>query len=306
MASSAERTFAPGRAGSERRPGVSATDLMMLGMAVIWGVNFSVVKYGTNLLHPLAYNSVRVSLAAAVLGVAALATRVPKIARRDVLALLALGVLGNGLYQLLFIEGVTRTRAGTAALILAASPAFIAIIGRVLGVERVTRRGVIGIALSVGGIAAVIFAQSDGGGTSSVAGNALVLLGGLSWALYSVLLKPYANRIDGVTVSAVTMVGGAIPLCIFSLPTLLSTSWGRVPGSAWGAVIYSGLGALVIAYLFWSRGVRVLGPTRTALYGNLQPVIALLAAWIWLGEVPTPWQGVGTAGIIAGILLTRL
>jgi drug/metabolite transporter (DMT)-like permease len=51
--------------------------------------------------------------------------------------------------------------------------------------------------------------------------------------------------------------------------------------------------------------VRVLGPTRTAIYSNLQPAIALAAAWVALGEVPTLLQGLGAATIIAGVILTR-
>jgi drug/metabolite transporter (DMT)-like permease len=79
-----------------------------------------------------------------------------------------------------------------------------------------------------------------------------------------------------------------------------------VPAGAWAAILYSGLGALVIAYIFWYYGVRKLGPTRTALYGNLQPLIALLVAWLTLGEVPTSWQAVGAATIVSGVLLTRV
>ncbi len=75
---------------------------------------------------------------------------------------------------------------------------------------------------------------------------------------------------------------------------------------AWGAILYSGIGALVIAYIFWFYGVRKLGPTRTALYGNLQPLIALLVAWLTLGEMPTSWQGLGAATIVGGVLLTRV
>ena len=70
-------------------------------------------------------------------------------------------------------------------------------------------------------------------------------------------------------------------------------------------MIFSGLGGLVIAYLFWYRGVRVLGPTRTAMYSNLQPVFALAVAWLALHEIPTVGQGLGAAAIIAGVLLTR-
>jgi len=74
---------------------------------------------------------------------------------------------------------------------------------------------------------------------------------------------------------------------------------------AYGALAYSAIGALVIAYLFWYRGIRVLGPTRTAVYSNLQPIVALLAAWAFLGEIPTIFQGVGAVTIIAGVFLTR-
>jgi drug/metabolite transporter (DMT)-like permease len=70
-------------------------------------------------------------------------------------------------------------------------------------------------------------------------------------------------------------------------------------------MLYSGLGALVIAYLFWYRGVRILGPTRTAMYSNMQPVFAVIIAWIVLGEVPTVWQGVGAASIVSGLVLAR-
>ena len=75
--------------------------------------------------------------------------------------------------------------------------------------------------------------------------------------------------------------------------------------AGWGAIAYSGLLALVVAYLFWYRGVRTLGPTRTATYANLQPVIALLVAWLWLAEVPTAAQLVGVVVILGGVLLTR-
>ena len=63
--------------------------------------------------------------------------------------------------------------------------------------------------------------------------------------------------------------------------------------------------AVVLAYLFWYQGVRRLGPTRTSMYGNLQPGVALAVAWLTLGETPTPSQVAGVALILGGVLLTR-
>jgi drug/metabolite transporter (DMT)-like permease len=108
-----------------------------------------------------------------------------------------------------------------------------------------------------------------------------------------------------VHLSALTMVGGALPMLAVAGPELGAMAWGAVTPRGWGAVAYSSIAALVIAYLIWYRGVRVIGPTRTALYGNLQPFIALLVAWLAFGEVPTAVQAAGALAIMIGIVLTR-
>ncbi|HVP71862.1 MAG TPA: EamA family transporter [Gemmatimonadaceae bacterium] len=289
-------------------PGASLTDLLLVLMSFIWGINYSVVKFGTSMVAPLAYNAVRITMAAVALLLGLAWTRRAWPSRRDLLTLLVLGMIGNGVYQILFIEGVARSRAGDAALVLAASPAFIAILGRALGVERISTRGVVGIALSLAGMAFVVYGREitgEGGDTTTLLGNLLVLAGSLAWALYSVLLKPRTDHLDVVTISAFTMLGGAIVMLAVGAPAMARTDWRAVGPGVWGAMLYSGLFALVLAYLFWYRGVQVLGPTRTAMYSNLQPVIALGAAWAALGEVPTPWQAVGAGTIIAGVVLTR-
>ena len=304
--SSTASILTPERGVPVSRPGVTVTDLLLLLMALIWGVNIAVVKYGTNHLAPLAYNGVRVALAAVALLAIASAMKKPWPARRDVLTLMLLGVLGNGLYQLLFIEGVAHTRAGNAALVLAATPAFVALIGWLRGVERIGRRGMAGITISVLGIGLVVGGRAPiGAGASTVFGDMLVLGGCLCWAAFTVLLKPFMARVDGVQVSGLTMAGGSIPLLMVSAPAIASTSWSDVSIRVWGAIVFSGLGALVLAYLCWYRGVRVLGPTRASMYGNLQPLVALLFAWALLHEIPTVMQGLGAASIIGGLLLTR-
>src|SRR5215831_1965701 len=178
MGSTAEESVTPGREASTSRPGVWFTELSLVAMALIWGVNFSVVKFGTTLIDPLAYNGVRVTLAAGILGAIVFLGRTPLPSRRTMAMLLGLGVLGNGVYQLFFIEGVAHSRASDAALVVAASPAFIAIIGQVRGVERISRRGIIGIALSIIGIGLVVLSTSEAADArSSLVGDLLILLG---------------------------------------------------------------------------------------------------------------------------------
>jgi len=305
MGSTATETVTPGHANTTR-PGVWLTDASLVLMALIWGVNFSVVKFGTTLVAPLAYNGLRVMLAAVLLMAIVLLGKVPLPPRRIIVALLALGVLGNGVYQFFFVQGIARTRASDAALVVAASPAFIAIIGRIRGVERTSSRSMFGILLSVVGIGLVVFNTTQGAeGQSSLLGDLLVVAASLSWAIYSVLLKPYTAKVPGLQVAAITMMGGAVPLVIVALPAIVRASWSTVPAIGWLALLYSSIFALVIAYLCWYRGLRIIGPTRTAMYSNVQPIIAVLVAWVMLHETPTVWQWIGTASVMTGLLLTR-
>jgi drug/metabolite transporter (DMT)-like permease len=288
------------------RSGVWLTELLLVLMATIWGVNFSIVKFATGAMHPLAFNAVRVSLAALAL---LLIVRVAGHAwpdRKTTFRLALLGVLGNGLYQVLFVEGVAHTRASDASLIMAASPAFIGVIGHLRGVDRLTRRGAIGIVLSIIGIALVVLAGSRAAqGTATIFGGALVLGAAMCWSIYAVMLQPYTKTVDALPLAGITMAGGIPFLVVVATPAMVGTQWSEVPLAAWGAMAYSGILALVVAYLCWNRGVRVVGPTRTAMFANLQPAIALVVAWATLGEQPNRWQLIGAAAIFSGLLLSR-
>jgi len=288
------------------RPAFGVTDLLLLTMAVIWAINFSVVKYATESFSPMALTGLRVALAALFLiGLAFTSTRL-HLARRDILALLLLGVLGNGFYQLFFVHGVARTRAGNAALIVGSAPAFVALFARLRGLERVGRLTLAGIGLSVVGVALVIIGSAGiSDGETTLLGSLLVFCGVLCWTVYTVLLQPYTRRIHVGQLSAITMVGGAVPLLVASGPALASTDWAAVSIGGWLALFYASVISMGVAYLFWYRGLRVLGATRTAVYTNLQPIIALLVAWIFLRETPTAFQAVGATTIVAGVFLTR-
>jgi drug/metabolite transporter (DMT)-like permease len=204
------------------------------------------------------------------------------------------------------VEGLSRTKVGNAVLIVAASPAFVAMAARVKGIERLRRRTLAGVALCISGVALVVYgsARSDHQ-TATLIGTLLVFCGVLAWTAFTVFLHPIAVRTDPIQLSALAMTGGTVALLFATPPAILATDWTRVGVSAWAAMFYASVVSMVIAYLFWYRGLRVLGPTRTSIYGNLQPVIAILVAWLFLHESPTLWQGVGTGTIMTGIYLTR-
>ena len=308
MASHVHEALAPDRSEVAPRSGAWLTDLMLLSMALIWGVNFSVVKYGTRVMPPLAFNALRVMLATVVLCSVAFALRTQRPSRRDAVRLALLGLLGHGVYQFCFIQGVARSTVATAALVLASSPALIGLVGRAIGTDHPSRRQWAGIALQLLGMAGVVLGsavQPSRSAEAPLVGALILLCGAVAWAFYAVLLKPFTQRVHPIHLSAFTLLGGVGVLVGLGAPSLLALDARSVPTPGWAAVAYAGLAAMVVAYLFYYRGVRVLGPVRTAMYSNLQPLIAMAVAFVSLHEVPTVWQLGGAAAITTGLLVSR-
>ena len=294
----------PGR--SSARPGDFVTDTLLVLMAVIWAVNYTVAKYGTRTVPPLAYNAIRIVMAVVALLAIGRIRSQERPVRRDMVALITIGVLGNGLYQLCFIEGLARSRAGTVALMLAGSPAFVAIVGRLFRVERVGARGWMGIGLQLAGIAFVVFGSVvHATGDDTVLGSMLIVAGSLCWAFFAILIKPYTERLSGIDVGGYSLLGGALFVTVIGMPSILATDWRAISLPVWSAIVYSGIGALVVGNLIWYHGVSRIGPTRVSMFSNLQPLVALTVAWIALGEVPTIWQGIGAGSIMTGLIVTR-
>jgi drug/metabolite transporter (DMT)-like permease len=91
-----------------------------------------------------------------------------------------------------------------------------------------------------------------------------------------------------------------------AVPSLLATDWAQVSWWSWALMLWSSTFCLVLAYVIWYTGVQRLGATRTSAYSNLTPIVAMVVAWLWLGEPVTLVQTVGAAAILGGVFLTRL
>ncbi len=285
------------------------TGLALPALVLIWGANFAVVKYALGDFRPLAFNALRFLIASAVLGgFLALGSQRVRVARRDWPALVGLGLLGTTLYQALFIFGLDRTLAGNASLMLAAGPVFTALLSRLVRQERSSGLVLGGVVLSLLGIVLVVLGGSSGVrfGRASLAGDLAILIAAAAWSAYTVGSAPLVHRYGVVPVTAATMWVGTLGLSAVSLPALLAQPWHAVGGAAWLALAYSGALGIATAYYLWYYSVRHLGATRTAVYTNFVPVVALLVAWRTLGEQPAPLQLAGAAGILAGSLLVHL
>ncbi len=284
-------------------------DLAIVLLVLIWGSNFSVVKAALSEFSPLAFNATRFVLASLVMAAFLWISGVrPRFPRRDMLRLVGLGLLGNVVYQALFIHGIHWTRAGNAALMLSAVPLIVTVLSVGLKHETISRAGWAGVALSIGGIALILWGSSRGisFGSDTMRGDLTMLAAALGWSVYTVLSAPYVQKYGTLPVTAFTMWVGTVGLVAVSVPALRAQEWGSISLGAWGGLVFSGALGIALAYMLWYYGIRHLGSSRTAVYSNTVPIVALIVAWLTLGEVPTLVQVAGAVMILGGIGLARL
>jgi drug/metabolite transporter (DMT)-like permease len=289
------------------KPRVSP-DLAVALLVLIWGSNFAVVKAALSEFSPLAFNALRFVIASALMLVfLRLAGMRVRIERRDVPVMIGLGILGNTAYQVLFILGIDWTLAGNAALMLAAVPIFVALMSVVLGHEKIHLMAWIGIFLSVAGIGFVVLGgdRDVSFGGETVRGDLTMLAAAVLWSAYTVGSSRFVRKYGTLPTTALTMWIGAAGLVLIAMPSLRAQAWSGISGWAWAGLLYSSVLGIAVAYLLWYYGVRHLGSSRTATYSNVIPLVALIVAWILLGEQPGLTQIVGAALILGGIGITR-
>ncbi|WP_338865914.1 DMT family transporter [Myxococcus stipitatus] len=278
----------------------------MLGVVVAWGTNYTVVKEVVGVMPPLAFMSVRFAIASVAMLALLLVVEGWKPLRRGVfLKLAGLGLVGNTVYQLCFVLGVANTTAANSGLLTAATPVMVAALGAALGVERLSRPLVMGLSLAVVGMVLVVAARGPTLGTNTRLGDALILGACACWAIYTVGIRSLGNEVSALQITAVTMLTGAPGVILAGLPEVLALQAGSVHGGAWVGMVYTALVPLVLGYFIWGRTVQQVGSARAALYNTGVPVVAALTAWAVRGERPTPFQALGAAFILGGVVLSR-
>ena len=289
-------------------------DAALVLVVLIWGLNFPIIKVPLEAMHPFTVNLFRFVVSVGVLGGmwAGRARRQGKafIApfRQAALPIIGFGLLGHASYQVLFILGIARTSAGSAALIIASAPIWTSVFSHVFGIERLQAARWAGLLLSALGVGLVVVAGSGpvDFSASTFVGNVLMLVAALFWGLYAALSRPVLNRgIDPLGLTFFSVLVALPVLALLGVSTLAQTQWMQVSWLTWAALLFSGGLSTGLAYYWWNVAVRQVGPAQTAAFSNLVPFVALAASSALLSEPITPTQLVGGALIVGGVALVR-
>ncbi len=278
---------------------------------VVWAANFIVVKGALTVLPPVAFTMLRYGLASIALLVILRwyegAVRLP---RPDVARILVLGGLGFGVYQILWTTGLTSIPAGDSALIIASTPVLVAVLAVVAGSDTLTPMKFVGASLSFIGVVVVIGAGVGISMSGSAAGSLLTLAAAACWATYTAFAASVLRRHSPLVLTTWATIGGTIVLIPLGMAQLLA------PGALGPeqaaeivpivlAIVYSGVLAAALANVIVFNGVRLLGPTRVITLQSFVPAMAVVLAFVFLGEPIRPAQVVGGFIILAGVALTR-
>jgi drug/metabolite transporter (DMT)-like permease len=286
-----------------RRP--EPADLMLLVTVTIWSLNFTVTKYVLNHgFKPLAYGGVRFSAAALLFaGVTYARERSFRLRRRDIGYIVLAALVGISLNQVAFVYGTKLTTAPTVALIFGTMSILTALFARIGRAEDLHPRFWLAAAISFAGVT-LVAAGAEGGVTGNLWGYVLDLVGAATWAAYSVAIAPLMRRYTAARLSAYALAIGAIPLLVGGAPQTAAQDYASLPGLVWLAYAFAVVGPLFVTNLLWFNAIDSVGPSRPALYTNLQPFLGAVFALLILSESMTRLQVAGGLLIAAGITLS--
>ncbi|WP_441000892.1 DMT family transporter [Fodinibius sp. SL11] len=286
----------------------SLVEFSLFLVAVIWALNFSVVKYSLAEIDPLSFNGLRFIFAAAIIWIVVFyrneSFRIPK---QDWLPLLGMGLLGNLIYQGLFIVGIDYTYAANAAVMLGTIPIWVALISHFFNLERMNIFKTFGVIAAFAGITFIVSGGKNpfSFGSETFLGDIIIIGAAIVWGGYTILSKSFLSRYTPIQFSAIMATIGAIVLFLIGLPSMIQLEWTQISVAAYGGVVYSGLLSIGVAYLIWNYGLQTVGAVHTATYQNLVPVMGLVFGVILLNEQLTLLQYCGSALVITGIVLAR-
>jgi drug/metabolite transporter (DMT)-like permease len=280
----------------------------MAGVNIIWGAAFPITKPALETIPPFTFALLRFAVALAVL--------VP-LAGRPALALLrgpdrwrfvAMGLTGFCVAQVAQTSALRLSPASDIALLSTGTPLWIALLATIWLGERLSRRGALGFALAIAGLALILWPS---GGTASDAGrrllgDAIFLVNGFTWACYNVMGKAMMARHDplsATTAAGVAGFGGLIP---FAAGAWLAGQTPQATLAGVSAVAYTGLLVTVVGFLtlFWAYSrVRA---AQVAITMYFQPIAGVLVAWALLGEQLSGAFVAGSALVFVGVwVVTR-
>ena len=279
-------------------------ELLILSVVIIWGINYTIAKYGLLEFTAIEFTAVRMMAAAPLLLL--LTFFIEKslyMERKDIPRLIIVSTVGIVLYQTLFMETVQYTSATNASLLISISPIFTTLFAIFLKQEKFSSRKLVGSMIAFVGATLVLVAGHSL--ASSFYGNGIGLITSICWGLYPVLAGPLIKKYSALRVTAWSTLVGAIPLLLLSGPHVFVMPFHITHGMTWFALLYSIFFVTVFGLVMWYVGVQKIGASHTMVYMYITPLVAVLFAAVWANEYVSFQQIIGGIIIFFGLWFVK-
>lgn len=276
---------------------------------IVWGASFIATKVALRDLAPVTVVWMRFAIGVIILGAAAAIKRQLSLpTRRDLVYFAVLGFLGITFHQWLQSTGLVTAQASTTAWIVATTPVFIAILSTIFLREKLSWLQAIGIILAAGGVLLVV---SKGDvvslfeGHFGEPGDILIMISAVNWAVFSILSRRGLQVHQATQMMFYVMVIGWLftSALFFSTDTIADIShltWESVLGVAFLGVFCSGL-----AYIAWYDGLQAVPASQVGAFLFIEPLVAVIVAWAFLGEPLLLSAIAGGLVILLGVRLVQ-
>ena len=285
--------------------------MFLLIPPVLWAGNAVVGRMVSPLVPPMLLNFFRWALAFIILlPLAAPVLRPGSLMWPHWKRFSILGLLSVGVYNSLQYLALKTSTPMNVTLVAASMPIWMLFIGRLFFGERISRRQLLGAALSISGVLLVL-CRGDWAVLVQlhlVPGDLYVLVAVVGWAFYSWMLarpkEPSELRANWAYFLMGQIAFGVVWSAVFA-----AGEWalGTQP-VVWGwplaiALVFVAVGPAVIAYRCWGAGVAAAGPTLAGFFANLTPLFAALMSLAFLGETPKLYHALSFVLIVGGIVV---
>jgi len=194
---------------------------------------------------------------------------------------------GNFLFSICLLNGMARTTATAAGVVLSTLPAAVAALSWLVLRERLSRRVLAAIALAVGGITLLQFARGNGAATSVASpwlGNLFILGAVFCEATYVIIGKRLAATRTPLRVSALINLWGLVLITPFGLWQLREVAFAAVTATTWGLLVFYSLAASLVAVWLWMTGLRHVPANQAGVFTVALPIAAALVGVLGGGE----------------------
>jgi drug/metabolite transporter (DMT)-like permease len=273
--------------------------IALVFLALIWGYNWVVMKAAMHYVGPIQFAALRVALGTVVMFGLLLVLGAP-LRPRHVVKTIFLGLFQTAGFVGLISFAVDGGEAGKSSVLGYTMPFWVIVFGWPFLPDRLRGWQWPAAGLILVGLVLVLELWNSGGGLAS---SLLALGAGISWAISVIVFKriPIHDRDELLSVTAWQMVWGLLPLIVAAL--LIPERPIEWSGYFIAALVYNGVGGMAIATFLWLYILQRLPATISGLNALTVPIVGVVAAWIQLGERPSPSAGIGMVAILTGLAL---